>query len=400
MGLRGEAAIVGFHELPAERTPTGKPEFLLEQWARLAAAAVADAGLSVTDVDGLVTTGVFESEIFVPSTVVEYLGLKVNFAEYVDLGGASAAAMVWRAAAAIELGICEAVLCAIPANYLTPMHPDRLPNMGDALHFGASSFRYGSPQAEFEIPYGYLGQNGPYAQVAQMYAAAYGYDERAMAKIVVDQRVNANHTPGAVFADKPVTVEDVLASPIIAAPLHMLEIVMPCMGGSAVLVTGERLARKGGTGRCGSRDSGNGCPTSHRSMPRTPDHPHATHRPAGLRDGRADTGPDGHGVDLRLLHHHGPAHPGGRRVLRKGKGMQFVSTHDLTFRGDFPMNTAGGQLGYGQPGNGGGMHHVCDATRQLMGRAGQTQLADCNRAFVSGNGGVLSEQEALVLEGD
>jgi acetyl-CoA acetyltransferase len=84
----------------------------------------------------------------------------------------------------------------------------------------------------------------------------------------------------------------------------------------------------------------------------------------------------------------------------KGKGMQFVTDHDLTFRGDFPMNTAGGQLGYDQPGNAGGMHHVCDAARQLMGRAGTTQIANCNRAFVSGNGGVLSEQEALVLEGD
>jgi acetyl-CoA acetyltransferase len=84
----------------------------------------------------------------------------------------------------------------------------------------------------------------------------------------------------------------------------------------------------------------------------------------------------------------------------KGKGMQFVSDHDLTFRGDFPMNTAGGQLGYGQPGNAGGMHHVCDAARQLMGRAGDTQIADCHRAFVSGNGGVLSEQEALILVGD
>ena len=46
------------------------------------------------------------------------------------------------------------------------------------------------------------------------------------------------------------------------------------------------------------------------------------------------------------------------------------------------------------------MHHVCDATRQLMGRAGAAQVADCNRAFVSGNGGVLSEQEALILVGD
>jgi len=119
MGLRGDAAIVGFHELPATRKPTGAPEFILEQWARLAAAAVADAGLTVDQVDGLVTCGVMESQLFVPSTVAEYLGLAVNYAELVDLGGASGAAMVWRAAAAIELGICQAVLCAIPANYLT-----------------------------------------------------------------------------------------------------------------------------------------------------------------------------------------------------------------------------------------------------------------------------------------
>ncbi len=83
----------------------------------------------------------------------------------------------------------------------------------------------------------------------------------------------------------------------------------------------------------------------------------------------------------------------------KGKGMEFVAEHDLTFRGDFPLNTAGGQLGFGQAGNAGGMHHVCDATRQIMGRAGEAQVADCHRAFVSGNGGILSEQTTLVLEG-
>jgi acetyl-CoA acetyltransferase len=84
----------------------------------------------------------------------------------------------------------------------------------------------------------------------------------------------------------------------------------------------------------------------------------------------------------------------------KGAGMAFVSDHDLTFRGDFPLNTAGGQLGFGQAGLAGGMHHVCDATRQIMGRAGPAQVADCDRAFVSGNGGILSEQTTLILEGD
>ncbi|MGN7779109.1 thiolase family protein [Mycolicibacterium sp. 22603] len=401
MGLRGDAAIVGFHELPATRKPAGVAEFTIEQWARLAAAAVADAGLSVQQVDGLVTCGVMESQLFVPSTVAEYLGLAVNFAEIVDLGGASAAAMVWRAAAAIELGLCQAVLCAIPANYLTPMSAERPYDPGDALYYGASSFRYGSPQAEFEIPYGYLGQNGPYAQVAQMYAAAYGYDEKAMAKIVVDQRVNANHTPGAVFRDKPVTIADVLDSPIIASPLHMLEIVMPCMGGSAVLVTDAELARTGRHRPVWIRGFGERVPYKSPVYAADPLQTPMV-KVAESAFGMAGLTP----ADMDMVSIYDCYTITALLTLEdagfcaKGAGMQFVTDHDLTFRGDFPMNTAGGQLGYGQPGNAGGMHHVCDATRQLMGRAGATQVADCHRAFVSGNGGVLSEQEALVLEGD
>ena len=209
MGLRGEAAIVGYTELPSTKRPTGPLEFTLEQWARLAAAALADAGLSLADVDGICTTHLQESQIFVPSTVIEYLGIKANFAEMVDLGGASAAAMVWRAAAAIELGLCNAVLCVIPATPMTPVSAQKPLDVSELMYFGASSNRYGSPQAEFEIPYGNLGQNGPYGQVATLYGATYGYDERAMAKISVDQRVNANHTPGAIFRDTPITVDDV-----------------------------------------------------------------------------------------------------------------------------------------------------------------------------------------------
>ena len=84
----------------------------------------------------------------------------------------------------------------------------------------------------------------------------------------------------------------------------------------------------------------------------------------------------------------------------KGEGMTWVNQHDLTFAGDFPLNTAGGQLSFGQAGMAGGMHHVVDAARQVMGRAGQAQVTDCDRAFVSGTGGIMSEQVALVLGGD
>ncbi|HYB83218.1 MAG TPA: thiolase family protein, partial [Mycobacterium sp.] len=245
MGLRGEAAIVGYVELPPERLSRASPApFIIEQWAELAAAALADAGLPGDVVNGIATSHLAESEIFVPSTVAEYLGIGARFAELIDLGGASAAAMVWRAAAAIELGICDAVLCALPARHITPSSKKKRRRVVDAMFFGSSSNQYGSPQAEFEIPYGNLGQNGPYGQVAQRYAAVYGYDERAMAKIVVDQRVSANHMDGAIWKDKPLTVEEVLASPVIADPLHMLEIVMNCVGGAAVVVANADIAKR------------------------------------------------------------------------------------------------------------------------------------------------------------
>jgi acetyl-CoA acetyltransferase len=401
MGLSGEAAIVGYTELPATKRPTGPLEFTLEQWARLAAATVADAGLEISDVDGICTSHLNESQLFVPSTIIEYLGIRANFAEFVDLGGASSAAMVWRAAAAIELGLCQAVLCVVPATPLTPTSPARPLDFTEQLYYGASSNRYGSPQAEFEIPYGNLGQNGPYGQVATLYAATYGYDERAMAKISVDQRVNANHTPGAIFSDIPLTVEDVLASPIIASPLHMLEIVMPVFGGAAVLVTNAELAKRSRNRPVWIKGFGERVPyktpTYAEDLLQTPmiKAAEAAFSMAGLTPSDMDMASIYDCYTITVLMSLEDA-----GFCPKGKGLQFIAEHDLTFRGDFPMNTAGGQLGYGQPGLAGGMHHVCDATRQLMGRSGATQVDGCHRAFVSGNGGILSEQTTLVLEGD
>lgn len=402
MGLRGEAAIVGYVELPPERmNKAGPAPFTLEQWAELSAAALADAGLSAELVNGIVTSHLGESEIFVPSTIAEYLGVGANFAELVDLGGASAAAMVWRAAAAVELGLCDVVLCALPARYITHMSEKKPKPLVDAVFFGSSSNQYGSPQAEFEIPYGNLGQNGPYGQVATRYGAVYGYDERAMAKIVVDQRVNANHTVGAIWKDTPLTIDDVLASPVIADPLHMLEIVMPCVGGAAVVVANADIARRARNRPVWIKGFGEHVPF------KTPTYAaDLLHTPMAqaAETAFAMTGLARQDMDMVSIYDCYTI-----TVLLsledagfcdKGKGMQFVADHDLTFRGDFPLNTAGGQLGFGQAGLAGGMHHVCDATRQIMGRAQAAQVADCHRAFVSGNGGILSEQTALILEGD
>jgi len=83
----------------------------------------------------------------------------------------------------------------------------------------------------------------------------------------------------------------------------------------------------------------------------------------------------------------------------KGEGMAFIREHDLSCGGDFPVNTHGGQLGMGQAGAAGGMTQVVEAARQLMGRAESRQVPDCDTVYVSGTGGVMSEQSALILQG-
>jgi acetyl-CoA C-acetyltransferase len=392
MGLQGHAAIAGFAELTPERRPTGTPRFTIEQWADLAKRALDDAGIDARRVDGIVTAGIAESRMFAPATVAEYLGIPVNFAEFVDLGGATATGMIWRAAAAIELGVADVVVCA------TPSSP--LPEPPEYGWYGASSNAYGSPQAEFEIPYGNLAQNAPYAMIAQRYAAEFGYDPRALAKIAVDQRTNACAYPEAVFHGKPITIDDVLASPVIADPLHLLEVVMPVAGGAAVVVTSTDTARTHGRNRP-VRIIGFGehlafkTPTYAEDLVRTPIGPAATtaFAMAGINRSDVDIASiyDCYTITvLMTLEDAG--------FCEKGKGAAFVNDHDLTYRGDFPLNTHGGQLSFGQAGLAGGMSHVCDGARQVMGRA-PNQVADCNRAFVSGNGGIMSEQVALILEG-
>jgi len=398
MGLRGEAAIVGIAELKPERKPKREPRFSIEQWALLSKQALDDAGLSATMVDGLVTGGIQESQMFAPATVSEYLGVPVNFAEHVDLGGATSAGMIWRAAAAVELGIADVVLCTVPSSPLPqpPTGPVR-----DRGYFGASSNLYGSPQAEFEIPYGNLAQNAPYAMIAQRYAAEFGYDPRALAKIAADQRTSACANPDAIFYGKPITIEDVLASPMVADPLHLLEIVMPCAGGASIVVANADIARRARRRPVWIKGFGERLafktPTYAEDLVRTPiaDAARQAFEMATITPDDVDMVSvyDCYTITvLMTLEDAG--------FCGKGKGADFINSHDLTFRGDFPCNTHGGQLSFGQTGMAGGMSHVCDAARQIQRRSGQNQVANCHRAFVAGNGGIMSEQVGLVLQGD
>ena len=398
MGLRGDAAIVGIAEWPHIRKYTDEKQFTIDQWAELTKLALDDAGLRIEDVNGLVCAEIREAAMFTPATIVEYLGRPVQFAERVDLGGANAVAMVWRAAAAIELGIADVVVCAAPGRPI-PSNPNRGP-VDPRRYFQSSSHVWGSPQAEFEIPFGNLAQNCGYAMIAQRYAAEYGYDETAMAKLVVDQRKSAALNPLAVFYGRPVTAEDVLGSRVIADPLRMLEIVMPVAGGGAVIVASRDIAEK-----CTNRPvwiTGFGeyltikTPTFAEDLCKSPVGPasQTAFEMAGISRQDVDACEiyDCYTITvLMTLEDAG--------FCEKGKGMEFIHEHDLAFDGDFPVNTHGGQLGMGQAGASGGMTQVVEGARQIMGRADARQVQNCETVYVSGTGGIMSEQAALILQG-
>jgi acetyl-CoA acetyltransferase len=397
MTFRGEAVIAGVFEYPPERKYTGPRLLAIEQWAELARLALADARIDPREVDGLVCGDLRESEMFVPATIAEYLGWTVNFAERVDLGGASPVGMLWRAATAIELGLCETVVCAAPAR---PRPRPPVPQPSSWTSFGASSGAWGSPQAEFEIPYGNVAQNVGYAMIAQRYAAEFGYDERATAKIAVDQRTNACANPAAVFHGQPITVEDVLASKLVADPLHLLEIVMPCTGGAAFVVTTAERARA--SGHRPVHIVGFGESLSHKTPTFAPDLVRspiaaASRRAfsmAGLTPGDVDVVQlyDCYTITVLLS-----IEDAG--FCEKGEGMAFVREHDLTWRGDFPTNTHGGQLGFGQAGAAGGFSQIVEGVHQLRGTLEERQVEKCDVAFVSGTGGIMSEQTAVLLRG-
>lgn len=398
-GLRGDAVIVGSAQLPPVRHFSGVPRFAIEQWCDLAARALADAGIPSREVNGLACGGdILEANFFTPATLAEYCGWSVSFAERLDLGGASGLGMVWRAAAAIELGICDVVVVASVSGP-RPEPPEAESPNPRAL-WGASSNAWGSPQAEFDIPFGNLGQNCGYAMYAHRYHELYGWNERARAKIAADQRASAAANPQAVFFGRPVTVEEVLASRMIADPLRLLEVVMPCAGGAALVLThrdrSARLAHRGAAVTGFGEHLTHKTPTYAPDMDHTPVGPasQAAFAMAGIRPTEVDMVElyDCYTITALLtLEDSG--------FCGKGEGMAFVEDHDLSYRGDFPCNTHGGQLGFGQAGQAGGMSQIVEAVAQIQGRAGDRQLRNHDLAYVSGTGGVMSEQAALILAG-
>ena len=411
MSLRGVAAVVGVAELAPQRH-TGSAT-TLELMSRVANDAINDAGFKRSEIDGLIVHPIGGLPGFVPATVAEYLGLAPRFAELVDLGGATGAGMVWRAAAAIQAGMCTSCLCLTGAHRSGPTDPDgktggnkRSGEKGRAAQQGSersaprslAPSRDRSPQAEFDSPYGMLGANVGYAMIATRYTHEYGLRDTQRAKVAVDQRRNANANPAAIFHAQTLTIDDVLASEVIASPLHMLEIVMPSAGAAALLVTAADRVPYAGQKPAWLLGAGES--VTHSSFAQAPAldatgvgiAARAAFRQAGVSPSEIGLASlyDCYTIMVLLtLEEAG--------FCKRGEAGAFVESHDLTWAGDFPVNTHGGQLSFGQAGMAGGMSHVTEAVRQIQGRGGNRQVPGLELAYAHGNGGIIAEQTGLVF---
>src|SRR3954469_19170800 len=218
--MNAQAAIVGIGESRVGSVPDRSA---LQLQADAAQAALADAGLKMSDIDGLLPTPVRVEHWKMPwGIVAHHLGVRAKYLSTVDIAGASGCGMIHQAAMAIASGQCETVLCVAGQNLLT--HSTR----ASAVKSMAEG---GSAHPQFEVPYGPLVPS-LYALVAQRHMHEYGTTREQMAEVAVTIRRHASLTPNAHKRD-PITVDDVLKSRMITSPLHVLDCALVSDGSAA-----------------------------------------------------------------------------------------------------------------------------------------------------------------------
>lgn len=383
-----DIAIIGYAETKIEYR-SGRSVYDLAGEAM--AGALAHAGIDKSEIDGMAVSSSFADagNPFYGPILSAYLGLELDWCQVTDLGGASASGNIARAAAAIKAGLCETVVVIAS----DPQSSENKQAIG--------AFR-----GEFQYPMGIMGPPGYFALISQRYDHQYGLDPKALGKLAVTQR---NH---ALMNDlaceklrKPITVDDYLASPMISDPIRMLDCVMVCDGASAFVVTTTERARKMGAKKM-VHPIGYGERVNYLETNPTPDMTEGGHRAAGKRAfERAGMKPS----DIKMFQPYDDfliaivmqlEHLG---FCETGRGCQFVNERDMTYQGDLPLNTGGGQISAGQAGLAGGAHNLSEALRQLFGQAGARQVKDHSNAIVTGIGWIpygrnWGSSTALILE--
>jgi acetyl-CoA acetyltransferase len=344
-------------------------------------AALDDAGLAKSDVDGLLT---------MPGTTTpdpakhylrlgEHLGINPNVAGSLSMGGATAGALIQQAAMAIDAGLASVVACVF----------------GDAAKTGGSKFSAAGGAAVSWSNWGMFGNAANSALGARRHMALYGTTSEQLGWVAVNGRRNAALNPAAVMRE-PMGIDDHQGSRMIVDPLHLLDCCLITDGGVAVIVTSAERARDLRAPAVDVLGMGQGhtLQTLERKdwwyLPHQQDCISRAYRMAGL-------GPDD--IDVAQLYDNftiavlfwlehagfckpgesGPFVEGGQRIARDG---------------ELPINTAGGNLSesYMQ-----GWLHVVEGVRQLRGSCGERQVENARTCLVTGRGMTLNTASCLVL---
>ena len=375
--------IVGVAE--SELGITGRT--ILDLQAEAVGGALDDAGLTLKDVDGLFTTAVSR---FSASSVAEYLGIFPTWTDATMAGGASYEIFVAHAAEAIRSGRCEIAL--LP--YANNQRSARSRKLGGVIDEHA-------PEAQFELPFGPLSPISLYAMAAQRHMHEFGTTPEQLAEVAVAARAWAIKNPKAFrHGAGPLTVEDVLASPMPSTPLHALDCCLITDGGAAAVMTTRERARD--LRRSPVVVLGHGETTTNVGMSQIPDLT-ATGAAVSARRAYESAGIGPGDIDVAELYDSFTI----TVVLElealgfcaRGEGGSFVEKGRIAPGGDFPLNTSGGGLSYCHPGVF-GLFLVVEAVRQLRGECDDRQVPDARTAVCHGTGGILSTHATVILGTD
>lgn len=365
-----EIQIVGIGETPAlRRSPRDIKRMALDAILE----ALDDAGIAPGEVDGIVTEGMVMPHKVPHEYVAAQFGIERHFDATMSQVGAGIVGAPMLAAMAIQAGLANVVVSYFSIDWGSdPAGP-----YGYHDAFPA--------KAAFEKPYGFSGQPSYWALWARRYMHEYGLTEEQLGMLAVQQRQNALRT-GRSQMQKPMSLDDYLAAPMISDPLRIPDCCLISDGAAAFVMTSKERARdcrKPPVRVLGTGFSSRGNPddlfSQGSELMITP----------GAREARASA-ERASGVSLsdadfaELYDCFTPAcllQLEDLGLCGKGEAGAMVAEGHTSLEGRLPVNTHGGLLSYSYRL---AVEHVVEAVRQLRGEAGGVQVADAELGFVTG----------------
>jgi acetyl-CoA acetyltransferase len=341
--------------------------------------AVADAGLTLRDIDGLATVSAPG-----PVQVAHALGITPTYLDGTGVGGTSFLLHVRHAAAAIRAGYARTVLITHGESGRSRVGAAPFPRGGSTI------------PAQFEAPYGTMGPTTAFTIPVLRYMKEYGLTHEQLAYVAVAQRKWAARNPRAMFRD-PITVDDVLASRLVAWPFHLLECCLVTDGGGALVVTSAD--RIGEFAKPAVHVLGTGEASETPMISQMADFTESQAFRLAGQAAFAEAGITTADVRHLMIYDafaHVPIY--GLEALgftAKGEAGAFIAAGNTEPGGRLPLNTNGGGLSYTHTGMY-GMFAIQEGVRQVRGEAA-AQVPDADISVVVGNGGMFATAGVLIL---